>query len=104
MANNTIYPSTSPYYNTPLVNGTYLDFWVGRKITPRASDVVYTIPKVYEFRPDYLAYDLYQESRFWWVFAARNPNRLGEDPYFAFKAGIQIYIPTIGEIKKSLNL
>ena len=101
---NQVYSSISPYYLTPLNNNTYLDFWVGRKITPRPTDVLYTIPKVYEFRPDYLAYDLYQDSRFWWVFAARNPNRLGADPYFNFLAGLQIYIPTIGEIKKSLNL
>ena len=101
---NPNYSPISPYYLTPLANNTYLDFWVGRKITPRASDVQYVIPKVYEFRPDYLAYDLYQDSRYWWVFAARNPNRLGGDPYFSFVAGLQIYIPTLTEIKKSLNL
>lgn len=102
MANN-IYPSTSPYYQTDITNNQYLNFMINRPIPKLASDVYYTLPKVYEFRPDLLAYDLYGDSRLWWVFAARNPNMLGYDPYFDFIAGIQIYIPNMSTLKQSLG-
>jgi hypothetical protein len=64
---------------------------------------LWTIASTYEYRPDLLAYDLYTDSRLWWVFANRNPNRL-KDPYFDFVAGVQIYLPTINVIKQVLGL
>jgi len=102
MANN-IYPSTSPYYLTNIADGQYLDVMNNRPIPKYSSDVYYTLPKVYEFRPDLLAYDLYGDSRLWWVFASRNPNLLGYDPYFDFVAGIQIYIPKMETLKQALG-
>jgi hypothetical protein len=51
-----------------------------------------------------LAYHLYNDSRLWWVFAARNPNRLGFDPYFDFVAGIQIYIPKLETLRQYLGI
>jgi len=51
-----------------------------------------------------LAYDLYQDARLWWVFAQRNPNRLGADPYFNFVAGLGIYVPTAATLKQSLGI
>jgi hypothetical protein len=59
---------------------------------------------VYEFRPDLLAYDLYNDSRLWWVFAERNPNKLGYDPYFDLVAGIEIYIPKMGTLAQVLGI
>jgi hypothetical protein len=50
-----------------------------------------------------LAYDLYADSRLWWVFAQRNPNRL-KDPYFDFVAGVGIYIPKADFLKQLLGL
>jgi hypothetical protein len=104
MAVNNIYPTTSPYYDTSVFNGKFLDFLANRPIPKQPSDVLYTIPAVYEYRPDMLAYDLYNDSRLWWVFAARNPNTLGADPYFEFKTGTEIYIPKLDTLKQVLGI
>lgn len=104
MSLNTIYPATSPYYDTEVVNGKFLDVMIYRPIPRLPSDVLMTITKVYEYRPDLLAYDLYSDSRLWWVFAARNPNRLGEDPYFDFVTGVNIYVPKLDTLKTVLGI
>lgn len=100
---NNLYPSTSPYYQTAITDNQYLDFMTNRVIPKLASDVYYTLPKVYEYRPDMLAYDLYGDSRLWWVFAARNPNVLGNDPYFDFVTGVKIYIPKADTLQQALG-
>ena len=104
MAFNGIYPATSPYQNTDIVNKKFLDFMNYRPIPSLPSDVLYTITEVYQYRPDLLAFDLYGDARLWWVFAVRNPNRLGPDPYFNFTAGTNIYIPTLDTLKQSLGM
>lgn len=104
MSQNNLYPSSSPYKDTEVFNQKYLDFMTFRPIPSLPSDVLYTLPEVYQYRPDLLAYDLYSDSRLWWVFAARNPNRLGVDPYFDFVAGIQIYIPKLETLRQSLGI
>jgi hypothetical protein len=57
-----------------------------------SGDVLYTLPAVYKWRPDLLAYDLYDDVNLWWIFSMRNPNIL-KDPVFDMLPGIQIYIP-----------
>jgi hypothetical protein len=104
MSQNNLYPSSSPYRDTEIFNQKYLDFMTFRPIPSLPSDVLYTLPEVYQYRPDLLAYDLYSDSRLWWVFAARNPNRLGVDPYFDFVTGIQIYIPKLETLTQSLGI
>lgn len=101
--NNGLYPTTSPYYNTDVTNKKFLDVMVNRPIPALGSDVFWTITHVYEFRPDLLAYDLYADSRLWWVFASRNPNRL-KDPYFDFVAGVEIYLPKLDTLKRTLGI
>jgi hypothetical protein len=103
MANNDLYPRTSPYYNTGIENGKFLDIMINRPIPIVSSDVYWNIQRVYEYRPDLLAYDLYADSRLWWVFAQRNPNRL-KDPYFDFVTGLGIYIPKLDTIKQVLGI
>jgi len=102
MANN-LYPKTSPYNNTDIVNGKFLDIMISRPIPMVTSDVYFEIKPVYEYRPDLLAYDLYSDSRLWWVFAQRNPNTL-KDPYFDFKTGVGIYIPKMDLLKQILGI
>jgi hypothetical protein len=104
MSNQNLYPHSSPYYNTNVVSNKYLDVMTYRAIPRNPSDVYFTITNVYQFRPDLLAYDLYGDSRLWWVFAERNPNRLGADPYFDFKTGVGIYIPTLDTLKSVLGI
>jgi hypothetical protein len=102
MATNNIYGATSPYQFTDIVNEKFLDIMVNRPIPALASDVLWSITKVYEYRPDLLAYDLYSDSRLWWVFAQRNPNRL-KDPYFDFVTGVQIYLPNSSTLTAALR-
>lgn len=104
MANQTIYPATSSYYRTDIYNNKFLDVMINRPIPSLASDIYYTIPLVYQYRPDMLSYDLYNDPRLWWVFAARNPNRLGPDPYFNFVAGLGIYVPQLNTLKQTLGI
>lgn len=103
MANNSLYPSTSPYNNTSIFNSKFLDVMTNRPIPMNPSDVYYIILPVYEYRPDMFAYDMYNDSRLWWVFAQRNPNRL-KDPLFDFKAGLGIYVPKLDMLKQVLGL
>lgn len=103
MATNNLYPGTSPYQSTGIVNGKFLDIMVNRPIPMIQSDVLFTITLVYQYRPDLLAYDLYNDSRLWWVFAQRNPNTL-KDPYFDFVAGTDIYIPKLDTLSQYLGI
>jgi hypothetical protein len=103
MATSSLYPATSPYYSTGIVNDQFLDVMVNRQIPLQPSDVYWEITQVYEYRPDLLAYDLYADSRLWWVFASRNPNRL-KDPYFDFVAGVGIYLPKADLVRQVLGI
>lgn len=98
----TEYNKYSPYYKTEIVNG-YLDIMSPRNILPEVDDILFEVTKVYEHRPDLLAYDLYSDVNLWWVFAARNRNVL-EDPVFDLEAGIKVYLPKITTINKALGL
>ena len=104
MANQSLYPAASAYYDTNIINNTYLDVMTPRPIPFLPGDVYFTITTVYEYRPDLLAFDLYNDSRLWWVFAERNPNKLGPDPYFNFVSGVGIYIPTIDTLRTVLGI
>ena len=99
----TLYPPTSPYYNTGTVNGKFMDIMVNRQIPILVTDVYWEITTGYDLRPDMLAYDLYNDPKLWWVFASRNPNRL-KDPLFDFVTGVGIYLPTAATLTQALGL
>ena len=103
-SNQNLYPRTSPYNNTSVVDNKFLDVMQYNGIPRSPNDVYYTIPAVYQYRPDMLAFDLYNDQRLWWVFAARNPNSLGPDPYFNFTAGTTIYVPTLSTLQSVLGI
>ena len=96
------YSNTSPYYTTP-ENNISLDFFVPRTITASQDDITYTIDRIYAYRPDLLAYDLYGTPRLWWVFAQRNPNTI-EDPIYDFAPGVDIQLPKLSNLKKDLGV
>jgi len=96
------YSNTSPWYKTP-VKQNYLDIISIRPVAAQTSDYLYTIESQYNFRPDLLAYDLYNDSALWWVFIQRNLDVL-QDPIFDFTAGTQIYIPKSSGLKAILGL
>ncbi len=85
------YSKTSPYAKTPFY-GNFLDFANFPRIPRNADDVIFTINKTYQYRPDLLAYDLYGDANLWWVFALRNPNTI-KDPLFDMRIGNKIYLP-----------
>ena len=96
------YKQASPYANTGFFRGA-LDVWKSRSITKEADDVQFTINSIYANRPDKLAYDLYNDSNLWWVFAVRNPNVI-EDPIFDFQEGKIIFVPKLSTLVRDLGL
>jgi hypothetical protein len=96
------YKNTSPYYNTNQSIG-YLDVMNWRAVPAELDDILFTVTKSYETRPDLLAHDVYNDVGLWWVFAARNPAIL-KDPVFDMKAGIKIYVPKLSSLKTSLGI
>lgn len=99
---NQIYASTSPYYNTPQTSFS-LDLWQGIDILAYDTDKMLLLPKLYEFRPDLLSYDLYQTTRLWWVFSVRNPDVI-KDPIYDFIEGYQIYVTDKETLFSILNI
>lgn len=97
-----LYPPTSPYYTSEIVNNQFLDVMINRPIPSDPTDVYWAITPTYNLRPDMLAYDLYQDAKLWWVFAQRNPNRL-KDPLFDFISGVEIYIPKLSVLRNALK-
>lgn len=97
------YPQTSPYYDTTTYKKQFLDVMIDRPIPKDPLDNYWEITQTYSLRPDLLAYDLYGDSRLWWVFAQRNPNTL-KDPLFDFMAGTKIYIPQLPTLKTALGI
>ena len=96
------YSNTSPYFNTT-ENNISLDFLVPRTITAGQDDITYTIDRIYAYRPDLLAYDLYGTPRLWWVFAQRNPDVI-EDPIYDFALGKVIQLPKLSNLKSDLGI
>ena len=95
------YDSTSPYFETGY-NQFYLDVMVNRPIPKEDDDLQFTINNTYQYRPDLLAYDLYQTPSLWWVFYQRNPNTL-QAPPLDFTIGKIIYLPKITTLKSALG-
>jgi hypothetical protein len=96
------YSRTSPYFTTN-ANGTYLDLMNYRKILFRVDDATYTVEKTFEYRPDLLAFSIYNNASLWWVFQARNPNVI-TDPIGDFVAGTVIRVPKLQDLQSQLGL
>jgi len=95
------YPSTSPYFNTGITQF-YLDVMVNRPIPKLPDDLQFEINQTYQYRPDMLAFDLYETPTLWWVFYQRNPNAL-QAPPLDFKVGTVIYLPKITTLQTALG-
>lgn len=96
------YNQASPYYTTGY-SQFFLDVMVNRPIPKYPDDQYFTINKTYQYRPDLLAFDLYDNSALWWVFYQRNPNTLQKPP-LDFMSGTQIYLPKITTLQSVLGL
>ena len=96
------YDSTSPYFDTGY-SQFFLDTMVNRPIPKEDDDLTFTINTTYQYRPDMLAYDLYQNAALWWVFYQRNPNTLTAPP-LDFAVDVQIYLPKMTTLKSALGI
>ena len=101
MASNTLYANTSPWSTTKITKN-YLDILQIRPVAAEQDDYLYTIEPQYTYRPDLLAFDLYQDSNLWWVFYQRNPNTLTAPP-LDFKPGVKIFLPKLNTLKETLG-
>jgi hypothetical protein len=95
------YDSTSPYFLTGY-SQFFLDVMVNRPIPKQTDDRLFTINKTYQYRPDLLAFDLYDNANLWWVFYQRNPNTLTKPP-LDFTVDTQIYLPKITTLRTVLG-
>lgn len=95
------YVSTSPYFLTQY-SSFYLDAMTNRPIPRENDDVYFKINQTYQYRPDLLAFDLYQQPGLWWVFYQRNPNTLTAPPW-DFDVGKRIYLPKISTLRSALG-
>lgn len=98
---STNYNSTSAYFTTTY-NQFYLDVMNNRPIPKLPDDLQFTINQTYQYRPDMLAFDLYETPTLWWVFYQRNPNTL-QAPPLDFVAGTTIYLPKITTLRTALG-
>ena len=96
------YDSTSPYFDTGY-SQFFLDTMVNRPIPKENDDLTFVINTTYQYRPDLLAYDLYQNAALWWVFYQRNPNTLTAPP-LDFVVGVQIFLPKMPTLKSALGI
>lgn len=97
----TAYSSTSSYYTTRY-SQFFLDVMTNRVIPKETDDRLFRINQTYQYRPDLLAFDLYDQSQLWWVFYQRNPNTLVAPPW-DFEAGREIYLPKISTLQTALG-
>jgi len=95
------YNQKSAYLNTD-VREYYLDLMVNRDIPKYSDDLIITISEVYNMRPNLMAFDLYDDSELWWVFAQRNPDTL-KNPLLDFKAGSKIFVPKFETLRAVLG-
>lgn len=95
------YDATSPYYLTPY-SQFFLDVMVNRPIPKQNDDILFSINLTYQYRPDLLAFDLYETPTLWWVFYQRNPNTLTAPP-LDFAVGTSIYLPKLSTLKSILG-
>lgn len=96
------YDATSPYYQTEY-SQFFLDVMINRPIPKQDDDILFKINLTYQYRPDLLAYDLYDNSKLWWVFYQRNPNTL-QAPPLDFKTDTVIYVPKITTLRNVLGI
>jgi hypothetical protein len=77
---------------TPIVDG-YADLYVPPIVPDFTQIEVLTLTQKYNLRPDILAYELYGDAHFWWIFPLYNKNQI-LDPINDFKTGLVILVPT----------
>ena len=96
------YNSASPWSQTPQ-NSLYLELLAIRPVPAEDDDFRYIIENQYRHRPDLLAYDLYGNTKLWWVFVQRNMSVL-KDPIYDFEPGTAIFLPKKSNLEQFLGI
>ncbi len=86
------YKSSSNLRSTPIKNGV-LDLYVPAVDVDYTQSDLFTLEQRHNKRPDLLAFDLYGDPKYWWIFTVYNRNLI-VDPINDFVTGLQIYAPT----------
>lgn len=97
-----IYKIDDIYYDTPIVNGKFLDFYEPRNFTFADDDDFVIVEKRHEFRPYVLAYDLYSSDKLWWIFPKLNMDTL-IDPIRDLREGLVLRVPTQERVLSELT-
>ena len=95
------YPSTSAYAATGQ-SSSFIGQYKHRKITASSDDIIITIDPKFNLRPDLLAYELYGNPNYWWVFCVRNLDQI-RDPIWDFTTGKKIVVPSNSHLKASIG-
>jgi hypothetical protein len=93
----------STAYATTKQNNLYLELLTIRPIPAEKDDFKYVIEGHYKHRPDLLAYDLYGDTKLWWVFTQRNMDTI-KDPIYDFEPGTTIFLPKKSNLQKYLGI
>jgi hypothetical protein len=96
------YNSASPWSQTSQ-NSLYLELLAIRPVPAEDDDFRYIIENQYRHRPDLLAYDLYGNTKLWWVFIQRNMSVL-KDPIYDFEPGTAIFLPKKSNLEQFLGI
>lgn len=96
------YSKASAWALTPQ-NNLYLELLKIRPVPAEPDDYTYVIEAQYKHRPDLLAYDVYGDSKLWWVFVQRNMSVL-RDPIYDFMPGTAIVLPKKINLERYLGI
>jgi hypothetical protein len=96
------YQKSSPFFDSRQ-NKNNLEVLEYREIPHEVDDHSYVVGKEFAYRPDLLAFDLYDDQNLWWVFQNRNPDVL-KDAIFDFKEGTTIRLPKKSTLASVLGL
>jgi hypothetical protein len=84
--------STSNLRSTPTISGVLGEYVPPISINFKQS-VKFLLLQHHNKRPDILAYELYGDASYWWVFVLFNRNKI-QDPINDFLYGLTINVPT----------
>ena len=78
----------------------FLQWWEKNFLASDPTDVIYTLEKKFEGRPDLLAYEFYDDDTLWWVICQYNTVL---DFNSEFVEGLVLTIPTLDRITVAMS-
>lgn len=86
------YKRTSHLRATPIINS-YTQIYIPPLVPDFTRTKEFEITQRFVNRPDLLAFELYGDAKFWWIFPLYNKNSI-QDPINDFTLGKNIVVPT----------